>query len=331
MISNPNKKRILSGMRPTGKLHLGHLVGALESWVQLQDEYENFHLVADWHALTTGYENTSDLKANTIEMVIDWLAAGIDPVKSPVFVQSHLPEHAELHLILSMLITVSRLERNPAVKEQAKALHLEEKFSYGHLGYPVLQAADILLYKANLVPVGEDQVPHVEISRELARRFNKLYKTVFPEPEAKLTEFKRLPGMDGQRMSKSLSNSILMADSPEVIKKKLRRTITDPLKIHKGDPGRPDVCPLNIYNAKFDPPTLAATREGCLSGELGCVEHKDAIALKVIEYLEPIWEKRRYYETHLDEVKQIISEGDRRAGEVARATMKQVREAMKLP
>jgi tryptophanyl-tRNA synthetase len=325
------KKRILSGMRPTGKLHLGHLVGALESWVQLQDEYENFHLVADWHALTTGYENTSDLKANTHEMVVDWLAAGIDSAKSPIFVQSHIPQHAELHLIFSMLITVARLERNPAVKEQAKALNLEDKISYGHLGYPVLQAADILLYKANLVPVGEDQVPHVEISRELARRFNKLYKDVFPEPEAKLTEFKRLPGVDGQRMAKSLGNSILMADPPEVINKKLRRTITDPQKIRKSDPGNPDICPINTYNAKFDPPTLEPTRVECRSGALGCVDHKLAVAVKMIEYLEPIWAQRRHYEAHPEEVRQVIAEGDRRAGEVARNTMEQVREAMKLP
>lgn len=325
------KKRILSGMRPTGKLHLGHLVGALESWVQLQDEYENFHLVADWHALTTGFEDTSGLKTNTHEMVVDWLAAGINPAKSPIFVQSHVPEHAELHLVFSMLITVARLERNPAVKEQAKALHLEERISYGHLGYPVLQAADILLYKANLVPVGEDQVPHVEISRELARRFNKLYKEIFPEPEAKLTEFKRLPGMDGQRMSKSLGNSILMADPPDVINKKLRRTITDPLKIHQGDPGRPEICPIDKYNAKFDPPTLEATQAGCRSGALGCVEHKVAVAAKMIEYLEPIWAKRRHFEVHPDEVRDIIKDGDRRAGEVARHTMQQVREAMALP
>jgi len=319
-------------MRPTGKLHLGHLVGALESWVQLQDQYDNFHLVADWHALTTGYENTTALRENTRDMVIDWLAAGIDPDQSPIFVQSHIPEHAELHLIFSMLVTVARLERNPAVKEQARALHLEDRISYGHLGYPVLQAADILLYKGDLVPVGEDQVPHVEISREIARRFNKLYKTrVFPEPEARLTQFARLPGMDGQRMSKSLGNSILMADPPDVIQQKLRRTITDPLKIRKGDPGRPDICPIFTYHAKFYPPTLQTAREGCESGQLGCVEHKLEVTQRLVEYLEPIWDKRRYYEAHPEDVTRILDQGDRRAGDIARQTMKEVRDAMKLP
>ncbi len=318
-------------MRPTGKLHLGHLVGALESWVQLQDEYENFHLVADWHALTTAYDRTQDLKENTHEMVIDWLAAGIHPEKSPIFVQSHVPQHAELHLIFSMLITVSRLERNPAVKEQAKLLNLEEKLSYGHLGYPVLQAADILLYKGDLVPVGEDQVPHVEISREIARRFNKLYQPVFPEPEAKLTEFKRLPGMDNQRMSKSLHNSILIADTPEVIKQKLRRTVTDPAKVHKGDPGHPDICPIFTYHQKFYPPTLEEARVGCISGQLGCVEHKLDIAAHMSTYLQPIWEKRRYYEAHPLEVVEIIAQGDRCAREIAAQTMDEVRTAMRLP
>jgi tryptophanyl-tRNA synthetase len=318
-------------MRPTGKLHLGHLVGALENWVQLQDEYENFHLVADWHALTTAFDQTKDLAENTREMVIDWVAAGINPQKSPIFVQSHIPEHAELHLIFSMLVTVARLERNPAVKEQAKALNLEENLSYGHLGYPVLQAADILLYKGNLVPVGEDQVPHVEISREIARRFNKLYRPIFPEPEAKLTDFKRLPGMDGQRMSKSAGNSILMADPPETIMKKLRRTVTDPQKLRKGDPGRPDVCPIYTYHQKFDPATLSEVRIECEKGTLDCFKHKMDVHAKMLEYLDPIWQKRRHYEAHPDEITQIIAEGDRRAREIASRTMAEVRSAMSLP
>lgn len=318
-------------MRPTGKLHLGHLVGALETWVKLQDEYENFHLVADWHALTTAYGQTEEFVENTREMVTDWLAAGINPEKSPVFVQSHIPEHAELHLILSMLITVPRLQRNPAVKEQAQALHLEDKMAYGHLGYPVLQAADILLYKGNLVPVGEDQVPHLEIARELARRFNKLYANIFPEPEPKVTEFGRLPGLDGQRMSKSLNNTILIAESPEDILRKLRKCLTDPKKIHKGDPGRPDICPVFKYRQKFHPPTVDEVRAGCESGRLGCVDDKENMAQRLIEYLQPIWEKRRHYEQNHDLVWQIIAEGDRRARMVARQTMAEVREAMKLP
>jgi len=325
------KARILSGMRPTGKLHLGHLVGALENWVQLQDEYENFHLVADWHALTTAYDRTEELVENTREMVTDWLAAGIDPQKSPIFIQSHIPEHAELHLILSMLITLPRLERNPAVKEQAKLLNLEDKLSYGHLGYPVLQAADILLYKGNLVPVGEDQVPHLEIARELARRFNKVYSPIFPEPRAKLTNFKRLPGTDAQRMSKSLNNTILISDPPDVIAHKLRKCITDPLKVRKGDPGRPDVCPVFTYYQKFYPEAVDEVRAGCESGRLGCLEDKQNFSRKLIEYLEPIWEKRRFYEERPDLIAQIIADGDARARKIAAATMTEVRTAMKLP
>ena len=325
------KKRILSGMRPTGKLHLGHLVGALENWVRLQDQYDNFHLIADWHALTTAYERTDELKLNTQEMVTDWVAAGIDPQKSPIFVQSHVPQHAELHLIFSMLVTVARLERNPAVKEQARQLHLEEVLSYGHLGYPVLQAADILLYKGDLVPVGEDQVPHIEISREVARRFNKLYSPVFPEPQALVTQFARLPGTDAQRMSKSLNNTILIADSPQIISQKLRKCITDPQKIHKGDPGRPEICPVFTYHQKFEPETAEVARIECEKGPLGCVEHKQDVTRQMVKYLEPIWERRRHYEQHPDEIWQIISDGDQRARRIASQTLAEVRDAMRLP
>ena len=206
------KKRILSGMRPTGKLHLGNLVGALENWVRLQDDYENYHLVADWHTLTTDYEHSRDIPENILEMVMDWLACGIDPEKSPVFVQSHIKQHAELHLIFSMLVTQARLERNPTLKEQVRDLSLETRMSYGHIGYPILQAADILIYKGEFVPVGEDQVPHIELSREIARRFNTVYSPkhpIFPEPEPMLTKFPRFPGVDGNRMSKSLGNTYL--------------------------------------------------------------------------------------------------------------------------
>lgn len=317
-------------MRPTGKLHLGHLI-PLENWVQLQEKYDNFHLIADLHALTTAYDHTAELRINTQEMVMDWVAAGINPEKSPIFVQSHLPEHAELHLIFSMLVTVSRLERNPAVKEQARQLHLEEVLSYGHLGYPVLQAADILLYKGDLVPVGEDQVPHVEISREVARRFNKLYARVFPEPRALVTQFGRLPGTDAQRMSKSSNNTILIADAPDVIMQKLRMCITDPQKIHKHDPGRPEICPVFTYHQKFEPATAPEAKVGCESGQLGCVEHKEEVARQLIRYLEPIWEKRRFYEQRPDEIWQIIGAGDRRAKVIAAQTMSEVRSAMKLP
>lgn len=268
---------------------------------------------------------------NTQEMVTDWVAAGINPEKSPIFVQSHIHQHAELHLIFSMLVTVARLERNPAVKEQARQLHLEEVLSYGHLGYPVLQAADILIYQGEFVPVGEDQVPHVEIAREIARRFNKLYDHVFPEPKALLTEFKRLPGLDGQRMSKSANNTILIADPPEVIRKRMSKCYTDPLKIHKADPGRPDICPVFTYHQKFEPGTADEARLGCMAGTLGCVEHKQQVAEQIIRYLQPIWEKRRYYEEHPDAIWQIIAQSDRRAREVAVQTMSEVRKAMRLP
>ena len=232
-------KRILSGMRPTGKLHLGHYVGALENWVRLQDEYESFHLIADYHVLTTGLD-TKDVYQNSIEMLIDWLACGLNPVKSPMFRQSQIKQHAELNLIFGMLISVNRLERNPTLKDQVRALNIDQVI-YGHLGYPVLQAADILLYKGNAVPVGEDQVPHVEISREIARRFNNQYGDVFPEPEALLTKFSRLSGLDGNaKMSKSLGNTILLSDEPEIVKGRLKKAVTDPNKVRKGDPGNPE-------------------------------------------------------------------------------------------
>jgi tryptophanyl-tRNA synthetase len=323
------KQRILSGMRPTGKLHLGHLVGALENWVALQQEYQNFHLVADWHVLTTDYQRTGEIWDNTVEMVIDWLAAGIDPKISPILVQSQVKEHAELHLIFSMLVTLSRLERNPAVKEQAKALGLEKVISYGHVGYPVLQAADILMYKADLVPVGEDQVPHVEIAREIARKFNAMYGKVFPEPEAKLTKFARLPGTDRQRMSKSVGNSILMSDSPDEMWGKLRGAITDELKIRKGDPGRPEICLIFTYHKKFSPTEIAEVERDCRSGALGCVDCKRRVHQRITEYLAPITERRVYYATHRDEVIAIIEDGTGRARAIAKATMAEVHEVMK--
>jgi tryptophanyl-tRNA synthetase len=329
MESSGKKRRILSGMRPTGKLHLGHLVGALENWVALQEEYQNFHLVADWHVLTTDYQRTNDIWDNTVEMVTDWLSAGIDPKISPILVQSQVKEHAELHLIFSMLVTLSRLERNPAVKEQAKALGLEKVISYGHVGYPVLQAADILMYKGDLVPVGEDQVPHVEITREIARKFNSLYGNVFPEPEAKLTKFARLPGLDRQRMSKSVGNTILMSDSSDEMWQKLRGAITDELKVRKGDPGRPEVCLIFTYHQKFNPSEVPEIERDCKSGALGCVDCKKRIHMRIVEYLIPIAVKRDYYSTHHDEVVAIIEDGTSRAREIARTTMAEVRQAMK--
>ncbi len=316
-------------MRPTGKLHLGHLVGALENWVALQDEFNNFHLIADYHALTTNVD-TSGLYQHSIDMVIDWLAVGINPLKSPIFRQSRIKQHSELHLIFSMLITTSRLERNPTLKDQVRDLSIET-MSYGHLGYPVLQSADILLYKGDVVPVGEDQVPHVEITREIARRFNAQYGVVFPEPEARLTKFARLPGLDGnQKMSKSTGNTILLADSPDEIRKKLKTAVTDPQKLRKGDPGRPDICLVFTYHQKFNGAEVAEIRSGCESGALGCVDCKKNCADKIADALAPVREKRAKYEAHLDEVKDVLSDGEARAEKVARETMEEVHTVMSL-
>lgn len=324
------KKVILSGMRPTGKLHLGQLVGALENWVSLQEHYQNFHLIADYHALTTDLDSRT-LYQNSIDMLVDWLAAGIDPAESPVFRQSQIKEHAELHLILSMLISAQRLQRNPTLKEQTRDLSLEV-VSYGHLGYPVLQAADILLYKGEVVPVGEDQAPHVEITREIARKFNSTYKKVFPIPETKLTTFARLPGLTGigTKMSKSLGNSILLADPPEIIRKKMQTAVTDPLKIRKGDPGRPEVCLVFTYHTKFNPKEVPQIERDCRSGALGCVDCKANCANHIIEYLGPLQEQRKHYESHPDEIHDLLLDGEKKAGAVAERTMAEVREAMEI-
>ncbi len=318
-------------MRPTGRLHLGNYLGALQSWVALQDSSENLHMVADWHALTTDYEHVDQIEPNTIEMVIDWLAAGIDPEKSPVFIQSRVKEHAELHLLFSMLVTTSRLERNPTVKEQVRDLHLEGSVSYGHLGYPVLQAADILLYKANLVPVGEDQVPHIEITREIARKFNGLYGDVFPVPTAKLTKFPRAPGLDGKRMSKSLDNAIYLSDSPEEILVRLRTAFTDPKKIRVDDPGNPDGCVVFAYHRAFNAESAGQIDADCRAGRLGCVANKKNLAAILAESLRPFRERRRELAAHPERVREALRHGEERARKIAQETMREVREAMKLP
>jgi len=323
------KKRILSGMRPTGRLHIGHLVGALENWVALQDEFENYHLIADYHALTTSLD-TSELYDLSVDMVIDWIAAGIDPVRSPLFRQSRIKEHAELNLIFGMLITKARLERNPTLKDQVRDLEIDN-LTFGHLGYPVLQAADILLYKGEVVPVGEDQVPHVEITREIARKFNAEYGNVFPEPEAKLTRFARLPGLNGDmKMSKSSGNTLLISSPPEEIAARMKTAVTDPLKVRRNDPGRPEVCLVYTYHKKFNPAGAPEIEAGCRSGALGCVDCKKKISASISETLAPIREKRAYLETHRDEVLDILADGERRAAKVAAGTMDQVHGAMKL-
>jgi len=325
-----SKDRILSGMRPTGKVHLGNYVGALENWVEMQKEYENFHLIADWHVLTTDAQHTQTIRQDIHDMVIDWLVAGLDPEKSAIFVQSHIKEHAELFLLFSMLVSVSRLERNPTLKEQLRELNLEEAVSFGHLGYPVLQAADILLYKPRYVPVGEDQLPHIELSREIARRFNSYYGDVFPVPEGKLTKFARLPGTDGVRMSKSLGNTILLSEPRESLAKKVYSMITDEKKIRRGDPGRPEICTVFAYHQKFNPEECPEIERRCRSGELGCVEDKKNLTEKLDCFLAPFREKRAEIEAHPERVRDCLADGEKRARAVARQTMEEVREAMHL-
>ncbi|MBN2279893.1 MAG: tryptophan--tRNA ligase [Candidatus Marinimicrobia bacterium] len=322
------KKRILSGMRPTGKLHLGNYVGALENWVKLQGEYDNFHLIADYHVLTT-QTDTSQILENTLEMVADWIACGIDPDQSPVFRQSQIKEHAELHLLFSMLVTTARLERNPTLKEQAKDLNMDSLI-YGHLGYPVLQSADILLYKGEVVPVGEDQAPHVEITREIARKFNTLYGEVFPIPQTKLAVIPRLPGLDGAKMSKSLNNTILVADSPDEVQQKVMRAITDPQKIRRNDPGHPEVCNVFTYHKQFNAQEVPQIEADCKSGVLGCVDCKKNCAKKISDTFAPYADKRNHLINHKSELLDIIADGEKRAGKVARETMEAVREVMKL-
>ncbi len=338
----PKTGRILSGMRPTGRLHLGNYVGALENWVRLQDEgWANYHMVADWHMLTTGYEDTSQLQQNTWDMVLDWLAAGLDPARSVIFVQSAVKEHAELHLLLSMLISKARLERIPTLKEQVRDLGLDEQtISYGHLGYSVLQAADILLYRPTHVPVGDDQVPHVEVTRELGRRFNFLYcrdrEPVFPEPEALVTEFGRLRGLDGSRMSKSVGNTILLAEDPAGLEQKIRQAYTDPKKIRKDDPGRPGPdesdghpgCVVWEYHRKFNPGEAATIAAECRAGRLGCVADKKRLAAVMAEVLAPIRERRETWAADADAVRDVLNEGTKRARATARETMDRVRSAM---
>lgn len=322
------KKRILSGMRPSGRLHIGNYAGALENWIKYQEEYDCFFFAADWHALTTDASAAFKVEENTFQMVMDWLSAGINP-ENPIFIQSKIKEHAELHLIFSMLITTARLERNPTLKEQVRDLNAETMI-YGHLGYPVLQAADILIYKANAVPVGEDQAPHVEITRELARKFNLTYGEVFPEPETRLTTFARLPGLDGRKMGKSNNNYILLSDTPEEINKKVRTAVTDPQKVRRNDPGHPDVCNVFTYHQKFNPDQVSQIRKDCESGALGCVDCKNNCAAKIAGYFAPLREKRKHYEDHSDEVHDIINTGIIKARRIAQETMNDVYKAMKM-
>lgn len=325
------RRRILSGMRPTGKLHLGNLVGALQNWINLQDQYECYHFVADWHMLTTDYADVSELQSNIQEMVTDWLAAGLDPLKATFFVQSRIPEHAELHLLFSMITPLGWLERVPTYKEQLDNLEGRDLHTYGFLGYPGLQAADILIYKADGVPVGEDQVPHVELTREIARRFNHLYREIFPEPQALLTHSPRLPGTDGRKMSKSYGNAIFLSDPPEVVSKKVAGMMTDPARKRRWDKGNPDVCPVFDFHKIFSPPEVVerVNRE-CRTAEIGCVECKKLMVGHLNPFLAPIQERRRQLEQNQERVWQVLEEGTCKARKVAQATMREVRAAMNL-
>ncbi len=327
----PQRPRILSGMRPTGKLHLGNLVGALQNWVTRQDEYESYHFVADWHMLTTDYADTSELQLNIKEMVTDWLAAGLDPNKATFFVQSRLMEHAELHLLLSMITPLGWLERVPSYKEQLENITDRDLHMYGFLGYPVLQAADILMYKADAVPVGEDQVPHVELTREIARRFNGFYGAVFPEPRAILMPASRLPGTDGRKMSKSYSNAIFLTDPPAVVHKKLATMITDPARKRRTDPGNPDVCPVFDLHKVFSKlEHINEVNRKCRAAEIGCLDCKAILAGNIDARLGPIQERRKPYEENPQRVWDVLEEGTARARKVAQATMAEVRAAMNL-
>ncbi len=334
MASGSNQgKRVLSGMRPTGKLHLGNYVGALQNWVGMQDQYECYFCVVDWHALTTDYADTSRVKENSIEVLFDWLAAGLDPERCTMFMQSHVPQHAELHLLFSMITPLAWLERVPSYKEQQANLTEKDLNTYGFLGYPLLQAADILIYKANFVPVGEDQVPHVELTREIARRFNMFYKldgaAVFPEPQPLLTRTPKLPGTDGRKMSKSYGNTIMLADPEPVVRQKLKTMVTDPARVRRSDPGNPDVCPVGDLHKIFsDKATIAKVYEGCRSAGIGCIECKSWVADALVNILNPMQERRKKYEENPRLAWDILEAGSARARQVAEATMTEVREAM---
>jgi len=335
MTTANKKKRVLSGMRPTGKLHLGNYVGALANWVRMQDEYECFFFVADWHALTTDYADTSAIKENSLDVVLDWLAAGLDPERCVMFVQSHVPAHAELHLLLSMITPLGWLERVPTYKEQRENIKEKDLGTYGFLGYPVLQSADILIYKGDVVPVGEDQVAHVELTREIARRFNGFYSSkrgeVFPAPQSLLTPAPKLPGTDGRKMSKSYGNTIMLTDPEPVVRQKLKTMVTDPARIRRSDPGNPDVCPVGDMHKIFSSAeTMAKVYDGCRSAGIGCIECKGWAADALLKVLNPMQERRKKYEDNPRLAWDILEAGSARAREVAGATMEEVRDAMSM-
>jgi tryptophanyl-tRNA synthetase len=382
------KKRLMSGMRPTGKLHIGHYLGALGNWKKLQDEYDCFYSIVDWHALTTGYRQTEEIPDNIREMLLDWLSCGINPDKSTIYVQSHIPQIAELHLLLSMIVPTAWLERVPTYKDQlqellkqrmdektrlihpetgdkiliddktltaavsgadqktvieilddhklreeaAKRSEMEYLATYGFLGYPLLQTADILAVKGEVVPVGQDQLPHLELAREIVRRFHFIFKkNLFPEPESLLSEAPFVPGIDGRKMSKSYSNGIFISDPPEEIQKKVKQTITDPQKIHKGDPGRPEICNIFFYHRFFSPePLVSETEKNCKNGSLGCVECKKNLSNSLISKLAPIREAREALSKDPNRISKILKDGAEKARITAEKTLTEAKTSMRL-
>ncbi len=356
------RRRVLSGMRPTGRLHLGNYMGALYNWVKLQHEYECYFFIADYHALTTDYADTSELKKNIREVALDFLAAGLDPKLCTIFIQSNVKAHFELHALLSMITPLSWLERVPSYKDQQEQLREKDLATYGFLGYPLLQSADILVYQPHFVPVGQDQAAHVELTREVARRFNlfygaksdtvahkieraasdkekmvaledepRVYQAILPEPKVLLTPSPKLPGTDGRKMSKSYGNTILLSDPEDVIRAKLKTMVTDPARIRRTDPGNPEVCPVGDLHKVFSPDaTRLKVWEGCTTAGIGCIECKGWLADNVVSLLAPIQERRRYFEQNPDEVDAILADGAIRAAARAEQTMKEVRKAVGL-
>lgn len=325
------KKRLLSGMRPTGPLHLGHLVGALGNWVSLQDKYECFFMVADWHAHMGEYEQANQISRYTFDNVIDWISCGINPKKSTIFVQSHVEEHAQLHIILSNITPLGWLERCPTYKEQLREIKARNLHTYGFLGYPVLQAADIVAYKANVVPVGEDQLAHLELTREIVRRFKHIYKKeIFTEPQAILTEVPRLLGIDNRKMSKSYNNFIALSDSPDVVVKKTAKMITDPKRIKKTDPGHPEVCNVFSYYKIFAPKIKEEIYHDCASADIGCTECKQKLSGVLNEILDPIRQRRKELTKDKSAVEDILKEGAIEAKAVSSVTLSKVKKAVGL-
>jgi tryptophanyl-tRNA synthetase len=322
------RKKVLSGMRPTGRLHVGHYFGALRKWVKLQDECDCYYMSSDWHALTTDYADTSKVDESTLEMVADWITAGIDPKKVVIFKQSRVPQHSELFLILSMITPLGWLQRCPTYKEQIKALKNKDLGNYGFLGYPVLMAADILLYKADVVPVGQDQLSHLEFAREIARRFNNFYGNVLIEPKEELTKSSKVPGLDGRKMSKSYDNSIFIGESDDVLRQKVKNMFTDPLKIKKDDTGHPEGCVVfafcKIFNKEYE-----KREEECKSGLIGCLACKKQITEMLSEFMKPLTQKRKDIISDKAYLKKIIEDGNLQAKEAAKKTLVEIRQALK--